>query len=429
MSAEFFEVVPGVKGRVVMQIIGRRVAGLNPDGIRYLPLGSAQLGSTVSSTLLTATTALSGINLLLSAGTLSVSAATLASVRKMSAKVDTLLSNQRNANRKLDAILKELNKVSTKVSEGRLATIVDHAVRACAHGHEISFASFKDLATDLEGFSNDVGIVPGRVVDLRLGSDVRGALRRICWILRGVRLELAHGHNRACSDAESVWACDPDADYWADADQLADLLDDMHIVQVVKLHGLSSLAAHQAVNECFTFNPADDHAAIQTAMNETLVDVLMERGVDEDAARSAVSAAHDNFGEFESKDSKVYLDAERFERYAGSLCDALYETLASHGHEARYAHSLLASLDEVEDDAATDELMRDFRSWWLHQTDAGLIYRTQLECAGLRDGYVEVFGAPAMLDVIGSGDDHVLTAPIVVEFEPLLASGEPAKRL
>jgi hypothetical protein len=393
------------------QVMGTGGPISNPRGIRYLPQSESTLSSLVPSPLLQIGTALAGVNILLSTGTLVLAAETLAAVRRLSEQVDVLLTAQDIANVKLDQVIEKLTKLESKVSEGRLAMLVDHAVRASARGSdEISFLPFAELAQDLDVFILDAEITRGSPATLRLGSDVRGALRRICQLLRGVRLYTAHAHNQTCDSAELAWSCHPNKDYWSDVELRTALMADIALREQGRTLGVTARHAHSAIDKCFTLNVVSDHVALQKALNEGQVATLIRAGIDDSKARAILAGVHDRFGDLEKRSKNPFLDEHFLEEYSTAILAAMRQSTA----QSRKVTSLPPQLIDLalEDAANTDEVLSDWRSWWLHRTDAGLVYRTFRECLAIQDGYVKVFSeTPAVFQLPEGHVECALEAP------------------
>ena len=90
MTVPFEKLAVGQSGRLVYQVMGKSGPVFNPTGIRYLDPGTTCDRDPVSETDLAA--GLSGLNLLVSAGTLALSAATYRSIQQLHGKVDLSLA-------------------------------------------------------------------------------------------------------------------------------------------------------------------------------------------------------------------------------------------------------------------------------------------------------------------------------------------------
>jgi hypothetical protein len=362
-----------------------------------------------------AATVLSGVSLLLSAGTLAVSTATLAEVRRLNVKMDKLLAGQVTTNQKLDQVIAKLDHLALNVNEARLATLVSHAISSAAVGSdEITFQPFGNLADDLNKFAEEAGMVRGLPHALRLGSDVRNGLERIVRLLRGVRLRLARDFNAIVGDPDRYWVCHPVNDYWNREDAAFAFLGDLALCGQVNVWDSASFQAHQAVDQCFSLNGVEDHFKIQNAVNRSLVATLMQQGVEEATAEQTVSEVLTELGYSEDDDENRFLLRDFSDEYAARM--KLKIRQASCQARTTFAFPIEIIDGSVEDDENTDVFLDAYRSWWVHQTDAGLVYRALKECVAIQGGYETAFpeSMPA-LPADGAPTAKYLPAPVVVD--------------
>lgn len=427
-TVPFDSIGPGQSARIAMQVMGRDGPVFNPNGIRYLPVDGFSEGMNTSiGTLAQAATALAGVNLLVSAGTLVLSAATLAEVRRVSAKVDRLIEGQVVLGKQLDKVLAKLERIEIKVSEARLAQLVKHATsQAALEANEISFDPFAELAGDLQSFIEDAKVIRGVPSGLRLGSDVRAQLNGVVRILRGSRLAVADALNRVVG-AEMVWRCDPVDDYWGREEESIDVKAYMDLQRLINAWDLSSWNAHLCVYERFSFDEADDHDALQDGLDHPIRQLWKEFGLDDEEAASRVAKARtrvvstirevpsgtipwlhqpfsDAYGKEIMQESKElwFRNPDNVYILPPSIIDAAWEG------------------DSLEDAQAA---LRSYRTWWLHHTDAGLVYRAWCECSGVAQGYEvgwpEEVGAllPAAGCVAGQARSLPAPTPILIDLK------------
>ena len=395
MSVPFEKIGPGQSSRLVMQIMGKNGPVFNPNGIRYLPVEGAGLANVtpgVAGGLAKAATALAGMNLLVSAGTLALSAATLAETKKISAKVDRLLEGQAQLGQDLDQIVARLDRIEIKVSEARLATLVAHACNdAAIDADEISFVAFAELAGDLDTFARDAAVVRGVPSALRLGSDVRAALNRVVRLLRGVRLIIAEDFNRSASP-DRVWRCDPCGDYWPEFDLRAILSDDRRIVDVVRACHSVSCFMHKGVATRFRLNTSKDHEFLQTAAEQFIRKMWSGFGVADDEICMRLDKCREDAvakaagGHVPA--NKVWLNPDYSDAYCELICQQTRRAwFDDPKNSSIIPPAVLDAMSACKDDQVARALLFNYRAWWLHHTDAGLVYRALCECEAVHGGY------------------------------------------
>ena len=113
-----------------------------------------------------------------------------------------------------------------------------------------------------------------------------------------------------------------------------------------------------------------------------------------------------------------FLESAFADRYGSALLDAVRES-AAHARSEGYYPALVLD-NAMADETGTDGLLDCWRTWWLHQTDIGLVYRTYLECLAVRDGYAKVFDTMSepmrvgsSLPALSPGGHDVLPAVVV----------------
>jgi hypothetical protein len=395
MTVPFEQLGPGQSGRLVWQIMGKNGPVFSPSGIRYLPASGAELSNLVPSPgLLQAATALAGVNLLISTGTLALAAATLAEVKRMSAKVDGLLAGQVKIEDKLDTVLAQLNRIEIKVAEARLATLVEYAVRSSGVGDaEVTFDAFADLAGDLASFIKDAQIIRGLPSDIRVGSDVRRSLTRIWQLLRGVRLSTAAHFNRTMDNPEMVWTCHQVHDYWTSRDLSQDLTNIQNNIDFIETWDVASCRAHHVLPEGFSFKSSKHHEELNLSLSRMIVKVWRRWGMGEQVALEKLSQFR----------------AEAAQRAGVSLTTGIpdlsptfsgaYKTMVlSETHRAYFDNPtrIFAIPPAVISASAAmgdqrEAFLASYQAWWLYRTDAGLLYRTFRECDGIREGYAKTW--------------------------------------
>jgi hypothetical protein len=169
MDVPFEQLGPGQKGRLAFQVIGKDGPILNPQNIRYMSPDKMPIGENLG---LGLDTAVAGVNLLVSAGTLALAAATLREVRR---------------------IHKQLNEIDQKIDSLRHA--IHHVFARALSDHEIDLIELGRLHADVEAY---VDALPAPLLfnfGLRLSTDVADSLSSVCSLLLQLRMMLAERHN------------------------------------------------------------------------------------------------------------------------------------------------------------------------------------------------------------------------------------------
>lgn len=386
MSVPFTRIGTGQSARLVYQVMGSNGPIFNPTGIRYLPpdhISSA--ASVLTGNLIEAGAALAGVNLLVSAGTLLLTAQTLAEVRMLSAKADALLAGQERSEAKLDEIIARLERIEIKVSEERLLSALRHAISSSALGdNQVSFAPFRELADDIARFLDDAGIHKGGAKRLILGSDVRACVRMVEHLLRGSRHAIARAYNRASDgDPTRSWKLSPIDTYWGNSFYGAQ--HSMAFVSAVDSWVVTSLTASAKIVERFTFSSGTDLAFVQNELDDGIIafaDSLL--GKDDqvqrpypfrDWCRSDVSVAEvrNRLAPNHLQHMTAYLTARQLRSDAGqfSVPPDIVRRFVDLGISGEPLERALVG----------------YMHWWLYSTDNGLLWRLLMECRWLRRGW------------------------------------------
>jgi hypothetical protein len=147
----FEQLGSGQSGRLVYQVLGENGPIFNPSGIRYLPPDStSSTPADVAPVTTDIAAGLAGINLAVSAGTLVMSAAVLASVQRLHKKFDTLNATVKQIDKKLDALSGKVKKIDIRVSETHLREAIRHCLKKACSQDEISFVDLRSLHGDIE---------------------------------------------------------------------------------------------------------------------------------------------------------------------------------------------------------------------------------------------------------------------------------------
>lgn len=226
MTVQFDKIGPGQVGRFVYQVIGRNGPIFNPQNIRYLApddpslpaLPTAPPGTGVSEL----AAGLAGVNLLLSLGSVVLSAMTLQKVKEVSAKCDSMISMQflalaqlESISVKLDQISVQLNRIESKVSQINLRAALAHIGKTCFADDTVDLMQIRKLADDVQDFLGSIegyGYYSGTF--FRLSTDLREQLTALNSFLFNLRREIARRHNvEANGDPLRVLTMHPMRDY------------------------------------------------------------------------------------------------------------------------------------------------------------------------------------------------------------------------
>ncbi len=392
----FEKIGPGQSIRLAWQVMGKGGPIPNPAGIRYLEPGAWNPGSGATG-LMYANTALAGLNLIASGANLAISAQTLTELRRVSRRVEDLVAGQNRIESKVEQALASLERIELGVSESRLARVVANALKAAAREDGLEFEPFHQLAEDLQSFLDDAGIVRGLSTNLKLGSDLRADLMRIVAVLRGVRLRLAGHWNRQQDDPARVWRCDALEDYWARHEIMEQYLWLEGARSMVIAVTSAMCAAHDVVEERFSFDSLEDHAELHQRMRHEGLGWYWGEylGANDAAFNEASKAMHEsgmaNAGRLINAATKTpWAVQEYFVAYTGGALEAAADVLNRGGTGCAIPLPVYFVARDGEGPGIGTSL-KDFRQWWLYQSDDGLVYRAWLECAGVAHGYGEVW--------------------------------------
>ncbi|MET0390218.1 MAG: hypothetical protein ABW321_29875 [Polyangiales bacterium] len=414
MSVPFTEIA-GQKARLVWQVTGKAGPIDTPHGIRYLaPRAVEPELDGLRATRPDIAAAFSGIQVLLARGNLSLPPASLADVKRMSDNVETWLSEQPKPSLKLARILETLTATELKVGESRISGLLEHALHAAVRGSDVlDFEPFRDLAQGLQHFVEDAGIVRGIHTKSKLSSGTRASLRRVFDVVRSARWQAARWYNRTNDRPDQVWLCHADTDYWSDMEASFALGLDKSIVDQRMNLQVATFAAHRAVDKGFRANGPDGHLALQNALNLVYIQALMDNGLDEAAATATVTRVHGDLDGLEDDhQASRFLNEELTDEYVSAMVDAVRESTAS-VQQVCYPTALIDAVD----DRDPSDILDDWRAFWLHGTDAGLIYKTYRECLGLRDGYAGAFEQTPRLSTVDIPDATPLLPPLVLDVD------------
>ncbi|MEZ4406239.1 MAG: hypothetical protein R3A52_07175 [Polyangiales bacterium] len=260
----FDKIGPGQSIRLAWQVMGKNGPIANPTGIRYLPPDGIGPASPVTD-IGNLGTALAGVNLIVAGASLAISAQTLQEIRQVSRRVEDLIEGQFRIENAMEKALAGIHRIELGVSESRLARVVTNALRSAAREDGLDFEPFHQLSEDLQELLDDAGIARGRVTNLRLDL-MFVPISRIAALLRGQTpsrqpLELASELRlRQSGDAIQLRTI-------GRAPTFRKHLARLQGVRAAVISNVSAMvAAHDVVEQRFSFDDSDDHAVLNERM-------------------------------------------------------------------------------------------------------------------------------------------------------------------
>lgn len=340
MTVQFEQLGDGQVGRLAFQVIGKDGPVFNPNSIKYLsPEQAQQLGLTAApgSDLIGLAAGLSGLNLLVSTGTLALSASILREVRKISSKLDQLRSFSLETLDRLDSISSKLSVIDVKVSENNLREALKHISQSCHRENTIDLVEIKKLQGDVDNFLNSVEYYGyGSQASFNLSSDVRDRLLGLHQFLFRVRETVARRHNlQSGGDPARTLSVHPIYDYVPEQYSGYRVIP-LAISRIYDEIASLEEAIAESVDHRFTFSDEEDDAHFRGLVQE---------------ARSRVVSW---FGE---------IDPVSF----------------------RLGVALLSQIDDNTDVQTFADLASAWEKYWLLKTDMGLLHRVRAELLALGD--------------------------------------------
>lgn len=345
MTVPFDQLGDGQVGRMVYQVIGKDGPVFNPDNIKYLAPDEAQRAGLVAppgTDLAGLAAGMAGLNLMVSMGTLGLSAATLDEVKKISRKLDQVAALQIETLDGIERIYQRLSVIDIKVSENNLRHALNHVASSCIRDNSIDLLEIRKLENDLTNFMLSVdGWGYGSHAFFSLSSDVRDKLTGLHSFLFKLRETVARRHNIKAGG-----------------------------------HPCRMLAMH----------PIDDYCPTLNRNSGCLRLPVIMRRLDDDLREHAVAlaqAVYDKFF-FASEEAKqtfyelvigfgdnIWKRVVEIDFYAADMFNGLH-TLTEKGPENLDNEDLLG-------------LLNNWENYWLIKTDMGLVWRTWVELSALGD--------------------------------------------
>ena len=337
-TVPFEQLGPGQSGRLAYQVLGQNGPIFNPQNIRYLPPDSPEIPANPMAMGESGLSAgLAGANLIGSILNLGVSLYIAHRINDLHEKMDHLQEIMDRVEQKIDYIVAKVDRIDTQVAENNLRHALNHVLQKAVSLEGIDLRFLAGFHEDLSVFNNSLSSPLISNFGLRLSSDVRDRLQMIYDLLYGIRKFVAQRHNFAIyGDSERVIAITPTLEYF-------------------ELLG----------------------RPLETMVKENM---LFEKVIDELAIHK-----EDMLG------FSIFSD-EEFSECEDGHRDRLVELFDNAGFIDLCPNGLFLSdlfMDEAPE--VVEQGLYDLCCAWLHNTDAGLLWRTWIELEGIADGYENVF--------------------------------------
>ncbi|MGY1640845.1 hypothetical protein ACI782_06880 [Geodermatophilus sp. SYSU D00703] len=212
MEAPYTSTGPGQSVRLVYQVMGSNGPIPNPQKIRYIPAGSADvtgLGLPTPTCLRPSVSDASAVmgavqlaNLGVSVVDLAISAAVLVEVKKQTRILREMQVGLQEVRAGISGLLTRAERIDVTVAELNLRETLNHALKSACKGDEVDLVLLAQLvAKALDRFfaSMKAPNEPGMNRSFTLASDVREMAEAALHILWGARLTAVQAHNLACS--------------------------------------------------------------------------------------------------------------------------------------------------------------------------------------------------------------------------------------
>lgn len=351
MEVPFDRLGPGQVGRLAYQVLGTTGPIFNPNNIRYMPPDSASISSqaiqpSVLSGVNSATlaTGLAGVNLLVSSGTLALTAATYAQCKKILNIVTQISIDIKEMKSVLKDIQDRVKRIDSRVAENNLREAMRHAFKDAFTSDGIDLTELHCLVNDFEGFAETLDAPLIFNFSVRLSSDVKKEMAALFTFLANMRALLSHQHNiKQGGDPQTSVRFSGINDYFN-----------------IPFEETVALAFHFGVSDRRFLGFTDD-------LKQRVYEGFFFAS-DEEAGKFSQQAIESCFQPIWNNRRSNYVSAE--------------------------AEALLNAVAPLEIDFMNVEnrdVLRDAASSWFFNSDASLLHRTLLELRGIRDGYRQVF--------------------------------------
>ena len=362
-TVPFDKLGPGQSGRLVYQVLGQDGPIMNPQNIRYLPADSGELPANAMNTSASGLTAgLAGANLICSFLNLGVSVYIASQVAGLHRKMDHLQETMDRIERKVDYIVSKVDRIDIQVAENNLRHALDYVLRQAVSGEGVDLRALSGLCDDIDKFNASLSSSLVLNFGLRLSSDIRGRLQKIYDLLYGIRKLVAQRYNIAVDgDPERIITTNPTDDYFSTLGGNLDIL----------------------VRATTTLSPVQIKLLDKKLIDKKLIDkkLIDKKLIDKKRITNLFTPKKRK--KLITKRSASLL-SEQMKKMMG-LID--FDNCLPEHHSEIFAD---------EDTEATAQGLYALGCKWLHHSDAGLLFRTEVELNAIAEGYEDCW--PQLLE-------------------------------
>ncbi len=345
-TVPFDQLGPGQSGRLAYQVLGQNGPIFNPQNIRYLSPDSVEIPATSMGAGTSALFAgLAGANLIGSVLNLGVSVYIAHRINNLHKKVDHLQKTIDRIEHKIDYIKEKADRIDTQVAENNLRHALDHVLLTAVSHEGIDLRVLTNLCDDFEKFINSLSSPLMLNFGLQLSSDIRDQLQQIYKLAYSIRLLVTQRYNISVDgQPERVITVNPTENYYFEWSSLDILIQKTILRRLV----------------------------LDKVMGEKLQEFLSLRENRGYLPFGGISVMKKNLPKF--LNGEIGSFSEIFTGWS-SLDEFLPEDIF------------------IKDEApeTVEQELYDLCCTWLDQTDAGLLYRTQIELDGIANGYENAF--------------------------------------
>ena len=343
-TVSFDQLGPGQSGRLVYQVLGQNGPIFNPHNIRYLSPDSPEIPANPMVAGESGLSAgLAGANLIGSILNLGVSVYIAHRINSLHKKVDHLQETMDRIEHKIDYIVTKVDRIDTQIAENNLRHALEHVLRRSVSLEGVDLKGLATLCSDFDKFMDSLSSPLLLNFGLQLSSDIRNQLQLTCDLAYGIRKLIAQRYNTSVDgDPERIITVDPTGNYFG----------------------------------------------IFGGDLETLVKItILHRSVfDKEFVEGLLEFLHENrsymtFG-------GVSIIKENLRKFLSIEIDSFYEIFTEWVFLDEF---LPEDIFKNEAPEVVEQELYDLGCAWLHNTDAGLLYRTWVELDGIADGYENVF--------------------------------------
>lgn len=377
--SDFIRLGPGQVGRLAFQVIGANGPIPNPKKIKYIPVDSlsqaVQLLNSVSPAALNV--AASGLIFAAQVGAISLQMKTLSELKKINGKLDSISVDIAHVAGVSDKILSKVEAIEASVAINNfrhsLNYVLENSMSDETLDLEIISELFDEVASLVKTVSGDgyVDYFSPKMLALKLPIDVRGSVSRLVSLMQSLRLLMVERYNNSVGIGDYI-STHSVFDYLPPGD------DFLIVGYRFLLHKIADVVSSDIYNSFFWAGEPE-----RQKYSSMIFDIGLD-GLHEihDAKFSIASDANENRSMFYYSMMPYFYDLFR-------------DSDNSYWHD---------------DFMSNIKILRDMPDWWLLNTDAGLLFRFQMEVLAIKQGYSSVFSSCSLLsdDTDGEGKEGVV---------------------